>query len=327
MSLDPADATGGGTGPTVPVPTAPTATASSSSNGLKFHPPELFDGKYEKFRPWLRDLEIFLAAYKVSDEEQKILAALTYMRGGTADEFVQEQANTALKHKPVNWGRWNDFVDDLRARFQHKNFSEEAREKLEYFRQGKHLIDEYITKLDMLFNDAVVEDDKEKIRILERGAHHNILETIYSGNDAIPATYNEYKEKVIKIGRLKERFQYLKSMQTSSWPARPAPAATPAPTPAPQRQFQFKAIAVPPPPKPETRRYEPMDVDRTKQPMHCFNCGELGHMRRDCPQVKTKLNMRAVLNNCFDDDEVAELLAEIKEQQQAAQQEDFMDGR
>jgi hypothetical protein len=277
---------------------APAAPTSSPS--IKFNPPEVFDGSPKKFRTWLRDLEIFLAAYEVTDDAKRILAALSYMRGGNADEFVQQTANDATSQTPYNWGTWADFKRRLATRFQHANFKKEAREQLEHFRQGGNSIDEFFTKLDMLFFDAGLTDDAEKQRILEKSIRNDILMTIYSSDALLPADYDTYKAKALQIGRQKERFRQLTAHTSSSSTSKPAPSK-------PQYNFVTQ-ISHPTKGSAPTQQphYAPMDVDRTRQPMRCFNCGKTGHLRRDCPDEKTKLNIRVLLSS-LEDSELEEL--------------------
>jgi hypothetical protein len=67
---------------------------------------------------------------------------------------------------------------------------------------------------------------------------------------------------------------------------------------------------------------QPMDVSNTHQQTRCFNCGGLGHMHRDCPEEKPKMNMH-VLMVSLDDEELEELKAKWKVDKNA----DFVDGQ
>jgi len=35
-----------------------------------------------------------------------------------------------------------------------------------------------------------------------------------------------------------------------------------------------------------------MDVDQAKREGHCFGCGEIGHINRNCPKKESKFNVR-----------------------------------
>jgi hypothetical protein len=101
----------------------------------------------------------------VTDEQTKIFIALSYMRGQYADEFVQEYINRCMSVDPPVWGSWANFKMNLRSHFQNKTFKQETRESLEHFHQGKLSVNDYFTKLNVMFADAglTTTTDAEKI--------------------------------------------------------------------------------------------------------------------------------------------------------------------
>jgi Arginine methyltransferase-interacting protein, contains RING Zn-finger len=293
--------------PPSPTGEPPTGPATHSSGGVKFNPPAVFDGSFKDYKRFMRELIIFLTGYKINDDATKIAIALSYMRGGYADEFVQETVNLASTDPTaLNWGTWTNFLARLNARFKDKNFAQTAREKLEHFQQGKNLIDTYIAHLESLFTDAgliamasanpadpvaIIANtaiNNEKIRILEKSVGSNILETIYSSDNPIPTTYDAYKEKILQLGRMRERYRQFRNItsptSSSSTTHAPKPPAQPAP--------QFHTHIHPSADKKTGTGItyggagQPMEIGKTRQQIRCFNCGELGHMRRECPKEK-----------------------------------------
>ena len=296
-----------------------TTTPSSTRTNLKFNPPAEFDGSYKNFRTFLRDLTIFLDGNEVTSDTKKILIALSYMRQGAASEFVQEEANAAMANDPPDWGTWSTFITRLKARFLPKNLARDARDQLEQYQQGKKLIDEYITQLEILFNDAGLTDDAEKICILERGVDLSILDTIYSSDSPIPSDYSSYRAKVLAIGRMHEQRRNIQRIGTSSSSS----------VPTTKRPFNFVTHVHPPSEKKTGTGVtyagagQSMEVDRSKQPLRCFGCGQIGHLRNNCPSGKVKMNMRAILEN-FDEEELDELRGELILN---SKDEDFAEGR
>lgn len=320
-------------------PTTGSVSAPTPHSSIKFNPPTVFDGSFKDYKRFMRELSIFLAGYQVADDAVKITTTLSFMRGGYADEFVQETVNLAMAADPavMDWGTWTAFLARLDNCFKDKNFTQSAREKLEHFQQGKMLVDTYITQLESLFTDAGfaatptstdptviaanAAANAEKIRILEKSVNGNILDTIYSSDNAIPTTYNGYRDKILQLGRMRERYRQFRSI-TSPSSSSPTPHVSQQPkTPGPQ----FHTHIHPPADKKTGSGItyggtgQPMDIGKTHQRLRCFNCGEFGHMRRECPKEK-KVDIRNLMVEL--EEELAELKAEVE-----SGESDFMDGR
>ena len=60
-----------------------------------------------------QDAILFLDSYKIMDDQQQILVSLSYMHGGHADEFVQEE----LRHN------WDDLLGHPHLHLQVIHFS------------------------------------------------------------------------------------------------------------------------------------------------------------------------------------------------------------
>ena len=66
----------------------------------------------------------------------------------------------------------------------------------------------------------------------------------------------------------------------------------------------------------------PMDIDKLKHNVKCFNCNETGHFRHDCPQDKRKINIRAMLEQ-LEDEERDELSLELGMKELQKEEENF----
>jgi len=291
-------------------------------------PPDSFDGSHSKFRGWLRQVKIYHRGNHITDDEDRILSTLSCMKEGPAAVWAQRFADQHLDQKDL--GKWDDFIKALEATFQDHTATKKAREQVEHFTQGRQLVDEFFNHLDTLLSEAEVTAETEKVRLLEKSADKRIIDSIYSSGN-LPTKYDDYKDRVLKIGRLWEQRREQAELTRRFIPSHPTPQHRPILPPAPQ-----------PPPHADRKtptgvvyggKGRPMDVDTIKKTNRCFSCGEVGHFRRDCPQPTKRLNVRAILME-FTEEEKLEMRKELAEEDAPVVNEvtsnlveDFIDGQ
>ena len=195
-----------------------------------------FNGLPSKFKTWIQGIQLFILTNRITDDDDKIHLTLSYMQSGSAQTFASACLDEMLQPNPGLLGSYVDFVTLLKQAFQDHGANVQACQKLETFHQGTLPIDEYFTKLKLLFMEAEMTDNKEKIRILEMATNKSIIDTIYGSGD-YPANYNAYIEWIQKIGHLWEMHKLFVHLQSPPHhtpqhaPVKVAPAFRPPPPP------------------------------------------------------------------------------------------------
>ena len=238
-----------------------------------------FSGKRETLEKFLETIRPHLILNRVKDDKDKIAFALTYLKGGDADSW-----RTAFLRKSVtangepNFGRWDNFLRDLRDSFKPYDKEGDALDEIIKMRQGNTTIEDHVARFKVLLTDSgVTEDSPAALDYFQKSIWVPLLKKILDRDD-VPETLSEWYKKALKVDndyhkvqRIKKRDALRKEEGKPRWNFR--------------RDKDENAMDV----DVITKVYKTMTEEERKELMRkgfCFRCKKEGHLSRDCPEKK-----------------------------------------
>ena len=252
------------------------AFPSFKSSGIKVATPDDFDGSFSKAETFLSQLTLYFHGKRVSDNDDKVILALSYMKGGTAGPWAKLKVKEFTKEGVCNW---DTFVAEFQETFGDPNPAGTARHKMNQPRQGNHSADEYVAsfrelKDDTRYNNAAL------IEKFEQGLNSVLADKIYALPE-MPTTLESWISWAIKLDRQwrqreankKLLGQVPKATSLSSKPVKTISNPNPASSSHQSASHSQQTEVV------------PMDIDsgwKSVRPLVCFKCRKPGHKAIHC---------------------------------------------
>jgi hypothetical protein len=254
------------------LPPAP-PTISSSHRPIKAADPERFSGDRAETEGFIRAIRLSIAVQPGSfpDERTKVLYALSFMTGGSAQVWAYNETEAVINRRSI--GTFEDFAQRVQDAFGDPDRSRTARTKLHSLTMISGMsADEYTAQFEILagrtgFNDAALED------AYSRGLPAAILDKIHA-QPSLPADLRSWKETACRIDRNHRRLMEVKRAQTLH--TRPAPA-----------RIHSTPVATTPTASASPDTATPMDIDSNRRRIEkrtCYRCGMPGHIAPHCTQ-------------------------------------------
>ena len=275
-------------GPSQPLVASDAPVTSRQFKGLKMAPPDIFDGSTAKTEAFLSQLALFIHGkrHELYDDSDKVILALSYMKGGTAGSWAQGKVKAFGKTGVTP--SWEDFMTEIREVFGDADPMGTAKFRMDQLSQGAMTCDEYVAKFRELVDDTGY-NDAALVDKFEQGLNPGLVDKIYSLPE-MPATLKDWIAWAGKLDRQWRHRQVRKKAQSTVATARPTPSSKAGPVSRvmnhhppsqPVRPFQTSPPVASPRADPSA-----MEVDagwkRVRPPLVCFKCRRPGHKAVDC---------------------------------------------
>ena len=240
-----------------------------------------FSGKSKTLEKFLETIGLHLILNRVKDDEDRIAFTLTYLEGGNADSwraaFLKRSVTT--RGEP-DFGKWMDFLQELRNSFKPYNKEGDALDKIIQMRQGNTSIKDHITKFKILLADSgVTEDSPTALDYFQKSIRVPLLKKILDWNN-MPETLPKWYKKALKINNDYHKVQRIikrdgpkKEKGRPWWNFRK------------EKDNNVMDVNV------ITKVYKTM-TDKEKAELMkkglCLQCRKGGHLSQDCPEKKGK---------------------------------------
>ncbi|KAK0217211.1 hypothetical protein IW262DRAFT_1275877 [Armillaria fumosa] len=202
------------------------------------------------------------------DDKSKILFILSYMREGLAGMWAENYMDDHFDGDHFNGGTYTDFIKELDQAFLDPAMEENARVKLETFRQGGRPTQEFFIEFDRLRRDAGRGD--HDIVTLFPGALNNRLRRSFCLSLGLgqerPTTYQGWKERAIKRDALYWQNRAIRAARSDGSSGEGTP----------REGSIFDE---------EGATDGGLDFAEMRRQGLCFSCGKHGHLARNCRNI------------------------------------------
>ncbi|KAJ8456414.1 hypothetical protein ONZ51_g12142 [Trametes cubensis] len=275
-----------------PIRTEPTnepeaKMAEERTNEIKLKMPPEFSGKRGEVVEWLQKCSLYLTMNKktYADDEMKIIFCLMLMNGGTAGtwsrtfiEDVERQAADQNKNLregenriEPNYGTWDEFKKQLLDAFDDVDQKASARVLLRNLKQGSKKVEDYIAEFKSIISRCGITEFDVIADFFYAGLNRPLREKIF-GMYPLP---KDTSELYLRASTLEQQYHLGRAYDGKTSTFRPT----------------YKAYR----PRPQERDPDAMDVDKMtteEREKHyregrCFNCHQIGHLARQCPNRRT----------------------------------------
>lgn len=148
--------------------------------------PDKYDGSRAHYETWRRSAELYVVA--ISSQRNKILAILSFLTEGDADQFARNYLATHQAAIDDGTVSWTDFLAALDAQFRDPREAEKAREALFRLKMGDQTALAFFLKVDELRVRGELTDpiahDRLIVEYLERHMHSGLVLAVANAYEA-----------------------------------------------------------------------------------------------------------------------------------------------
>ncbi|PFH44694.1 hypothetical protein AMATHDRAFT_167701 [Amanita thiersii Skay4041] len=251
--------------------------------------PPFYDSSMAGCEAFINACRIYIAAkpWDFSDVTAKVMWVLSYMQSGMAQQFCDAflvymqsaEYRTEFLQAAPGINAIEILYRNIYQAFGNPNKQATAILKLTTMKQGTKTAEEHVQCFKQAYSRAGYQETAG-IHELKRSLNTPLLDKCMSVPE-LPTTLEKWYELVIRLDQQWRQAVAERKIFTARGGSRPT-----------QRNQQQQSQPWRPQMPPAQRDPNAMQVDHNQGPLHCYNCGQTGHMAGSCPnprQQQTRL--------------------------------------